>query len=445
MAKYVEALRNAAQGEEGNSMPSSADMSGLILVIFGIWSVVGLAYYVWYLWSLSRLFPKIGLPASHGWIPVWNQWQLINRGGYPGWIVLLVLVPVVGAVVVLVVTILAISRINSEFGKGGGFTALGVLIPPVWAMMLANHIDAMGFGTVQPAAGRPPAGVQAPAAYAPPVQSAQSVPAAPVLPVVPLDAAAPVVPAAPYSMEQELPPVPQDLFAEPAQPAPPAPQPAPPTPQPADLSPVPPPGAPVPGGWSLGRTTEAEYERLASEPVAPVAPGLAPGQSQRPFSWPEEQGPGEAAEPIAPYAAPEPVAVPVTPAAVEPTPPAAPEPEEEEDRTIVVAKQARWVLEVPEGSLHELTGDDIVVGRKPAAPAGVASLGIPDPTRTVSKTHARLRRRGDGWTVEDLHSTNGIATGDGHGTSQQIEPGTEVQATEQMIFGTLVVTLRRLD
>jgi hypothetical protein len=64
-----------------------------VLLALGVWSLVGIAFYVWYLWSLSRLFPRIGLPSSHGWIPVWNQWQLVQRGGLPGWLVLFGLVP----------------------------------------------------------------------------------------------------------------------------------------------------------------------------------------------------------------------------------------------------------------------------------------------------------------------------------------------------------------
>ncbi|PRI10185.1 DUF5684 domain-containing protein [Leucobacter massiliensis] len=117
---------------------SSVDPTA-ILMVAGLWSVVGLAFYLWYLWALSRLFPLLGLPSWAGWVPLWNQWQLVQRGGLPGWLVLLFLIPGVG-IVALVVTIIAINRLNAEHGKGPGFTVLGVFIPPLWAMLLAAHI-----------------------------------------------------------------------------------------------------------------------------------------------------------------------------------------------------------------------------------------------------------------------------------------------------------------
>ncbi|QIM19336.1 hypothetical protein G7066_13520 [Leucobacter coleopterorum] len=114
--------------------------------------LVGLGFIIWYFWALSKLFPKLGLPASHGWIPIWNLWQLIQRGGLPGWLALFLLVPGLN-VVALVVTIIAIHRINFEFGKGAGFTVLGAFLAPLWATMLSNHIGDMAYGgTWQPGA-----------------------------------------------------------------------------------------------------------------------------------------------------------------------------------------------------------------------------------------------------------------------------------------------------
>ncbi|MFA5606232.1 MAG: DUF5684 domain-containing protein [Leucobacter sp.] len=628
----------------------AGNLGGAILAAFGIWAVIGLALYVWYLWSLSVLFPRIGLPAAHGWIPIFNQWRLVERGGLPGWLVLLGIVPFLG-IVVLVVTLIAMYRINTEFGKGAGFTVLGLFIPPLWAMLLAKHIDDTGRGvTVTSAPGASTQGLNAqgssaqgsyagyqpqgqgptghaqqqygqqaygqqpyaqqqygqqqyaqqaqqggaqvqPPLYTPPgYQPGAPAPVPNVAPTpnaAPADpsatGAAPGEPAAPLtgiealfadsSAAEELPPVPvHPPVAPPAQATPAAPvtpeagEFAPGAAQPQRITPVPPPPAAPqsaqapqqaqapqvdPYGqapatpsqqspWGFSNTTEDAYERLAAQDPGLRAEGqLGPVEPQRPFSWP---GPEESVEqlrrserhpefeadqaaqadpvplelpdaattprpqpevpaatvppvapvaPVTPAAAPQaaapvvpPVVAPAVPPAVAPpvvapgaspafapadpslaeetarpaefsappaappvvppTPAAAPAADEDDDRTVVVPRRKRWGLVLPGGEVEELVGDDVVVGRRPEAADGVEVLKLVDPTRTISKSHARFRRTGDGWTIEDLHSTNGVAIVDPARGLRVIEPGVEVPATEQLTIGTLEVSLREL-
>ncbi|WP_336652242.1 MULTISPECIES: DUF5684 domain-containing protein [unclassified Leucobacter] len=488
------------------------------LLALGVWSLVAIGFYVWYLWSLSRLFPCIGLPSSHGWIPVWNQWQLVQRGGLPGWLVLLGVVPGLG-IVVWVVSVIAIHRLNTEHGKGGGFTVLGALLPPVWAMLLARSIEERSsiYG-VMPAAGAAapgaPSAVPSPPGYAPQQPAPQQysapqhpMPQAPVQPwQTPEVAQAPAASAVPAEQPDAL----ARLFAEPQQPS-----------QPAEQ--------PLPGSeWGFSRTTEGDYQRLAQEGYQQrPAPTLGVEEPVRPFAWPgiDESNPPPApparqsptvtppaaapAVPAAPTPPPVPVP-PVTPAplvaglpavstpVVAPAPqppqqesftthrpsifdsnsastphsdtetarsqvetpaPAAPEVvaaaaaeagpaldvEDELDRTVVVPRPSRWGLELPDGDVLELRGDDVVVGRKPEPKNGSSVLQIVDPTRTLSKSHARLRRVDGSWTIEDLDSTNGVALVDELGEQVPLEAGREHPVTERLVLGTLEVTLRRVS
>jgi hypothetical protein len=84
---------------------------------------------------------------------------------------------------------------------------------------------------------------------------------------------------------------------------------------------------------------------------------------------------------------------------------------EDLERTVVERRgHARWELVLPDGSTADLSGDVVILGRNPVAdPAHPRAqlLAIADPTRTVSKTHARLERRGEVWRIVDLGSTNG--------------------------------------
>lgn len=551
---------------------------GALVAVLSIWSVVGLAFYVWYLWALARLFPYLGLPKAHGWIPVYNLWRLFDRAGFPGWMVLLGLIPGL-SILVLVMTILTVHRINREHGEGGGMTVLGAFIPPIWAMLLANRLHDRGHA---PAAngGYPGGG----AGWQQPSQLVEYGPDGQVYPLLGNTANAVNTPAAadgahPNDAGWAMPAVPQHsyeqapahrLFEEPSTPqgggwAPPAAPAAPAAPTQAS-------GAPAQDNpWSLGSTIDGNFERLASEELPPRGASFNNSADARPFSWPEAQTPAPqspdvpaAATPPAPPTHPAPPAaqtpppqtpapheVPVTqqtpvqhfeaPVAANPVPAApqfsdpqqpsaysepagipevpvfsdaqaaAPTPaqdpaqaqeqspsqpssgmpvlaepsvlaqyapaqapvspfapgvdphgyaddeidatvvtggavapiesDEELDHTIMVVRKKQWVLELQDGTTLELVGDDVVIGRRPTAIGASATLLIPDSTRTLSKSHARLRRDGEQWTIEDLDSTNGVFVFDEAGEQVEAAPGAAIPASEQLIIGTLEVRL----
>lgn len=158
-----------------------------------------------------------------------------------------------------------------------------------------------------------------------------------------------------------------------------------------------------------------------SAPIA--APVVVPGGAAAPAQQTETAQQPESAE------------AEVVPAPVE-------DDDEVDDRTVVVARKAAWVLELSDGRELELVGDDIVLGRKPSAIDGSEVLVVPDATRTLSKSHARLRRDGDGWTIEDLGSTNGVFVFDEADAQIELAPGSPQSASEHLILGTLEVRLR---
>lgn len=88
---------------------------------------------------------------------------------------------------------------------------------------------------------------------------------------------------------------------------------------------------------------------------------------------------------------------------------AAPAVDAELDQTEVAARRApRWSI-VTEQETLALRAEAIVLGRRPGAvAAGEQAIALDDPTRTVSKRHARLVRQGESWAVIDLGSTNGV-------------------------------------
>lgn len=524
----------------GNTL---SGLFALIMVFAVVGGLIGIGFLVWYLWAMSRLFPRIGLPAGHGWIPIWNDWRLMERTGLPGWIAILYVIPV-GSVVAVVFRTIAQHRIGREAGVGAGYTVLGLFIPPLWATLLGSHLrgrvlpdpstpGVYGAVSTQPPAyarGQAPAatatafgaaapqgfGAQAPAPPAPPA-GAPSAPSAPAHAAVAPPAPVPPAPTAPPAAASLSPAAP-DPWASPAWASAPVPE--------SSGGARPPAGsAPAPEAGPLGRETEAEYARLAAESFqTPPAAPLGPPPPPEPFSWtaasqaqPEQQPAREVpTPPVHPLAAPpEPPAQsapPAQPAVSAPAPaPAAPPapvpaqessapvpltlppaPEEaagvdpdssgtglqeqaappvaavhrstgitashrpsvdaaaadddELDRTVVVPRGPRvgWVIEMPDGEMLAIE-HDTVLGRRPEAIDGAGTVAIPDPTRTLSKTHARLRYDGENWTVEDLDSTNGVFLVHADGREEEIAPRTPTGVDSRLMLGTLHIRLRRSD
>lgn len=521
--------RALAPGHSGDAV----GFSGVLAPILTIWSLVGIALLVWYLWALARLFPRIGLPASAGWIPVWNQWRLLDRAGLPGWLAVLVVIPVV-AVVPYVCSIIAMHRLNRAAGVGAEYTVLGAFLPPLWATLLAAELseDAPLKQPLVPQAA-PVASPQSAPTYARAGERADASGAAahPGLPGLPQQQAQPDAVPQPYRSQHSTPPSVAPAFlgeveaaasasADPAQ-LPDQPHepwrelgvgdlPA----APASLRPEADrdrpdgqgrPGSQGPGEWWLGLTTEQEFARLAAEEQRPQQAPLRPTTPLRAFAWPgpepvrdAEPAPGgtESAPPLHPVA--EPAAQAQAPHARVPAeaapeeaplrsassadatpaettdrsrrfrPPAhrapVPEPEgsprgpdapalepdelgglDDDLEQTVVARRPRatgWIIELEDGTTIPLPADDIVIGRKPSAD-GVPAVAIPDPSRTLSKSHARLRRSGEGWTIEDLDSTNGVALVHEDGREEDVAPRTATVATRRLIIGTMRVVLTR--
>ena len=557
-----------------------SDSSSPMLIVLGlVWVLIGIGILVWYLWAMSRLFPRIGLKSGEGWIPVWNQWKLLERAGLPGWVVVLSFVGL--SIVPAIMLIIAMHRINKEFGAGGGYTVLGVFIAPLWAMLLTNFIDERTAisGPTRQQQVAPVFNSTGHRGFAPGTQPASSPSfASQIAPQPP--AAAPAQSTVPTMFQAQgsgfAPPQSQPHAPQPVQPGY-APQPTQ-APQPWNPAAAGPAGPAVPAGPAgsavpaapapympqgpLGGETEAEYDRLAAESfyASPAVP-LGQNQAPSPFSWtaasqaareqaepervpvippvhplaaavpaaplppapeapaapPVQVAPVAPMAPVIPVQAPEaaqsipatmPVslpgvaaapAVPVAPAAaqvdavaappgpvaeeaffappapvhasptpavqiptgitgkVDPLPPGevyaaatraastrqAIREEDDLDRTVVVPRGNTpiWVLELPDGTELPLQGD-VTVGRRPESVGGSEILAIPDTTRTLSKSHARLSFADGQWVVEDLGSTNGLVLMNDDGSESELVPGVKAAATERMLFGTLEVRLR---
>ncbi|MFJ4045620.1 DUF5684 domain-containing protein [Microbacterium sp. NPDC089987] len=145
---------------------AQGDLATIMAIVGGLVLLITIGCYVWYALALSRLFPRIGGEGWKGWVPILNEAEILARGGVPAWSVVFYFIPLV-QLYGLYLKIVATHRINKRFGRGGGMTALAVLLPPVWATVLAWGVPPYPEGdrlaALQPGPRRTPQPAPAPA------------------------------------------------------------------------------------------------------------------------------------------------------------------------------------------------------------------------------------------------------------------------------------------
>ncbi|WP_349308505.1 DUF5684 domain-containing protein [Microbacterium sp. MM2322] len=385
----------APAGDAAGALAGVAAVSVVALLV-QLLAVAGL--YVWTSLALAAVFRKADRPAGRAWVPVLNLWTLFELAGMKGW---WAAVLVGGGILTLIIasvstTLLAQSAQNVAFGGGGDASAalLAASVVPLllflafFAAVLILMLRMMG--PLSRGFGRG-GGFAALGAILLPVWASiigwgsarwQGVP------------------------RGGLPPTP--FAAEPATGDPVA--------VPVDTTTFapPPPASPV-----------------SIPAAAPASPAPAPAAASpviSPWSPPS----------VAPSA---PMAPPVFPPAAAPTPPPVADAEVDEHTVLAAHRRPAATLRLPTGQTVGLSADAAVLGRHPAPPVDAPdaqTIAVDDATRTVSKTHALLRRTNDSWTITDLSSTNGVIVGDG---DTEIAVGTPVTVTGRFLLGDAEFTL----
>jgi hypothetical protein len=439
---------------------TTADDVGLYAVAaMVVWLIVALCVYLWYAWGLSRTFPKLGVPAVKGWIPIVNEVEILKLGGFAAWNVIFFFLPVI-SIYAAILHIIASHRINGRFGKGAGTTVLAVIAPPIWATVLAfakvltpvplAERIAPTMTTPSESEPTPTPGPAAPieasdgvapegAAPPPPPVPAPGAPPAPKFPsapyaVRPTDSAAIPIPAIDAD-DDELSALPPARFPNPAaagapaMPPPSAPA-APPAPESAAPPPPPAPAAPASADDSSPVVVHNPWAPKAdAAPAAPSAPAAPVEITAPPISLPEGAELNFAA---------------VSALAASVHAPGDDE-DDEDGATVVVDRKPRikWFLSVDGAGDLPLTAEHVLLGRKPTTTTlGTQALSVPDTTRTLSKLHARLDLADGRWTITDLNSTNGVLIVEPDGTENLIEPGSAVMVKGRFILGRVGMSIR---
>lgn len=108
----------------------------IYLSVIGFVVVVGLTVYVLNGFAFMKLFRKVGIEPWAAWVPVFNTWRILEMGGQPGWISLLVFIPY-GSLVTLVFECIGVYKTSLAFRRDGAWVVLFVFLPFVWAWLMA--------------------------------------------------------------------------------------------------------------------------------------------------------------------------------------------------------------------------------------------------------------------------------------------------------------------
>ncbi|WP_460773285.1 FHA domain-containing protein [Microbacterium sp. GXF7504] len=194
-------------------------------------AIVG-AWHVWYALALSRVFAARDTEPWRAWVPVLNEAEVLRLGREDPVKAALLLVPLVN-LYAIVLKAVAAARIGRADERPDGLVALAVLLPPLWATLLAaprreqartplpvpagTRAPARGAGARPQAAERPSSPPLPPAAPAPTAAAAAS--PAPAAPVAPAPAAAAPATSAPAPVAPPAPPAPAAAAAAPPVPS----------------------------------------------------------------------------------------------------------------------------------------------------------------------------------------------------------------------------------
>jgi hypothetical protein len=424
-----------------------------------IWILLVTGFYVWIAYCLGRIFGKLGEQAWKGWIPFVNTVTVLELGGYNALWVAAFFIPVLN-LAGLVIFYIALNNMNKRLGFGPGYTLLAVILYPLYVSLVAfakpdGALSWVPAGSTRPSdsgtfesgsypdfavaprpaqalpdASNPPAGQafaapSAPVSFAPqpsvdPVTPRMPEPAPPFGTVLP-PVVAPPAPTSPSPVESDSGWRPPALLNQ---------SPSMPPPPPSVTGPILPPSPPV-------AQTPAKGPDIAFTPEQSWAP---PALDMASAGLPIAPLPAAPAPNVAPPAVAETGDTDATVVSGSTAPTSGDD--DNESTVLSVRKQPKWFLDIDGGTRHPLTSTVTIVGRNPVTTeSGAVALAITDPSKTLSKTHARLERVADQWFVTDLDSTNGVFLVAPDGTEVEIEKQKPVEATASLLLGELPVTL----
>lgn len=107
--------------------------------------------------GLWKAFEKAGKPGWAAIVPIYNVWVMAEIAGKPGWWGLLCLIPIVGIVVAIIISLGVATAFGKSQGFGIGLALLGFVFWPILGFGDAKYVGAApqrGFAPIMPSTPR---------------------------------------------------------------------------------------------------------------------------------------------------------------------------------------------------------------------------------------------------------------------------------------------------
>lgn len=131
---YDPSYNNTDFSSTTNVDPAAA--AGVFMVVMMFALIVAVVSYVVFAFLLGRIFAKAGVPQWKAWVPIYNNWTLLELGDQHGVWAVLALIPVIN-IVSAVFMFIAMYHIGLKLGKEGVFILWAIFLPIVWFIWLA--------------------------------------------------------------------------------------------------------------------------------------------------------------------------------------------------------------------------------------------------------------------------------------------------------------------
>lgn len=132
MTTYYDYSNNAYT----NTSMSDTAAAGVMIYVFLFALVLIVISYVVSAYLLGRIFKKAGIKSWKAWVPVYNNWIMLEMGDQKGFWAVLAFVPFVN-IVSMVFMYIAMYHIGLKLHKEGAFVLLAIFLPIVWFIWLA--------------------------------------------------------------------------------------------------------------------------------------------------------------------------------------------------------------------------------------------------------------------------------------------------------------------
>ena len=122
-----------------SSNVDSVDVSAMMAIFAGFFMffiIIFIAIYVINAYFLGRIFKKAGIESWIAWVPIYNNWKMLEIGGQQGYWAVISFVPIVN-IASAVFMIIAMFKIGKSLGKEDWFVLLAIFIPFLWLIWLA--------------------------------------------------------------------------------------------------------------------------------------------------------------------------------------------------------------------------------------------------------------------------------------------------------------------